>query len=72
MTTWDYEKHERVEMPAEMEAFLHEILSVYKKYGLSLGHEDDHGAFEVWPYDEDNVFWLMHAHKAYTAAEVVK
>jgi hypothetical protein len=65
MMIWDFGKNRFVEMPAEMEAFLREIAEVSKKHGLSIGHEDRHGAFEIDPYDEDNVDWLMHAYKHY-------
>ena len=42
-------------------AFVEEILKVYEKYNLSLGHEDHHGAFIIEPYDEVNVEWLRAA-----------
>lgn len=42
-------------------AFLNEIAEVCKKHGLSIGHEDRHGGFEIEPYDEENIKWLMAA-----------
>ena len=43
------------------EAFLKDIVAVYKKHGLSLGHEDHHGSFEIEDFKEDNVLWVMSA-----------
>ena len=40
------------------EKFINDIIEVSKKHGLSLAHEDRHGAFEVEPYDEENIEWL--------------
>ena len=63
---WDEIARENREMPSEMEAFLEEIQGVYRKYGLSLAHEDTHGSFYVELMDESNVQWLMTATKNYT------
>jgi hypothetical protein len=38
--------------------FIDDIIEISKKHGLSLGHEDHHGAFEVETYDEGNIEWL--------------
>jgi hypothetical protein len=43
------------------EAFIADIVSVYRKHGLSIGHEDNHGAFEIDDYHEVNVDWLQNA-----------
>lgn len=40
------------------EKFIDDIIEVCKKHGLSLSHEDSHGAFEIEPYDERNIEWL--------------
>ncbi len=45
----------------EVDAFLKEIIEVCKEHGLSLSHEDTHGAFIVEKYDKDNIQWLMEA-----------
>ena len=42
-------------------AFLDEIEAVCRKHGLSIGHEDCHGAFEIGPFDEDDIKWLRNA-----------
>jgi hypothetical protein len=41
--------------------FLDEISKVCIKYGLSLSHEDTHGAFEVEIYNKDLNNWLQAA-----------
>ena len=51
---------QRQEMP-EIDAFLFELAAVCKKHGLSISHEDGHGAFEVENYDEKLSDWLMDA-----------
>lgn len=44
-----------------VDAFLEEIISIYKKHGFSLGHEDSHGAFIVEEYSKENIQWLLNA-----------
>lgn len=41
--------------------FLREIERVEREHGLSLSHEDGHGAFMVEEFDEDYVEWLLGA-----------
>ncbi len=65
MKTWDCIENKEVDTPTEMEVFLNDIVDVYKKHGLSLSHEDYHGAFRVTTYDEENVEWLKAAQKWY-------
>lgn len=43
------------------DAFLADIVNVYKRHGLALGHEDGHGAFQVEAFAESNVVWLNQA-----------
>jgi hypothetical protein len=43
------------------EAFLADIEAAQRKHGLSLGHEDDQGAFKVVPFNERYVDWLWDA-----------
>lgn len=42
-------------------AFLRDVAAVCRKHKLSLSHEDPGGAFEVVPFDEEYVDWLMDA-----------
>jgi predicted SAM-dependent methyltransferase len=45
----------------EVMSFLEDIENVCKKHGLSLAHEDMHGAFVIEPYSIDNIEWLKSA-----------
>lgn len=42
-------------------AFLHDIENVCRAHGLSLSHEDGHGAFIVEPLSKYNLEWLRDA-----------
>lgn len=50
------------EQNADVDAFLHEISIICKKYNLSLGHEDNQGAFLIEEFKNDNIEWLNAAH----------
>ena len=65
METWDVIKKKKIETPAEMAAFLDDIIEVCKKHGLSISHEDCHGAFCIEEYCEENIEWLRNADKCY-------
>jgi hypothetical protein len=41
--------------------FIEEIIAISKKYELSIGHEDQQGAFIIEPYSEGNSMWLRSA-----------
>lgn len=45
----------------QAKAFLLDLIEVYKRHGLSLAHEDSHGAFLVERYSEINAEWLLEA-----------
>ncbi|MGL4666800.1 MAG: hypothetical protein ACRCWR_02585 [Saezia sp.] len=49
------------ESPDEKIDFLIDIVEVYKKHGLALGHEDFHGGFIIEKYDDSFVYWLNSA-----------
>lgn len=57
--------HRFIEMPDSMKKFIEDIISVYKKHNLSISHEDEHGAFIIDEYNEDNIGWLLSAYKRY-------
>jgi len=42
--------------------FIEDIISLYKKYNLSISHEDTHGAFVITRYSEENEDWLRQAY----------
>ena len=50
---------------AEVEAFLNEIEAVCRKHGLSISHEDTHGAFEIYPFDDESMAWFRASSHAY-------
>lgn len=52
--------NERVENPS-VDAFIEEVIAIGKKYGFSLSHEDQHGAFIVRPYSERLAEWFRDA-----------
>ena len=43
------------------QAFLDELAAVCQQHGLSLAHEDEHGAFLVRAYDPAYTKWLRDA-----------
>lgn len=49
-------------MDEKIKAFLDDIEKVYKKYNLSISHEDGGGAFIIEDYDETDTDWLRSAH----------
>lgn len=52
-------------IPQEMRDFIFEIIGVYNKYGLSIGHEDKGGNFVIQKFERSNVEWLKDAYKDY-------
>ena len=42
-------------------AFLEDLADVCKKHGLSISHEDEHGAFLVTEFDKSALEWLCSA-----------
>jgi hypothetical protein len=41
--------------------FLREYKELCKKYDVSLGHEDEHGGFILYEYDEEMIEWVEAA-----------
>ena len=60
-TFWDNEMGKRVPTPDNVRAFLVEIFSVCEKHGISIEHEDGHGAFILREYNESACEWLGNA-----------
>jgi len=46
---------------AHRERFLRALAAVCREFQLSLGHEDKHGAFEIHPYRDEYITWLLDA-----------
>lgn len=46
---------------SKIDAFLEDVVSVCRKHGLSIEHEDAHGGFEVTKFNRDAVDWLLAA-----------
>ena len=44
-----------------VDVFLAEIIEVCRKHGMSISHEDGHGAFEVVRFNDADSDWLMCA-----------
>ena len=65
---WDYDSegnYVEMDMPERMKNFLDAIHFICTIHGLSISHEDGHGAFIVEDYDERNIDWLFNADKHY-------
>jgi hypothetical protein len=56
----DYLKNQKV-TNKKADNFLNEIISICKKYNLSIAHEDIGGAFIICNYDINNIKWLNSA-----------
>ena len=65
---WDYDangNYVEMDMPERMKNFLDQIHFVCMIHGLSISHEDGHGAFIIEDYNEKNIDWLFNADKHY-------
>lgn len=64
MKRWDRKSKEMLDVP-DVDAFLADVVAVCERHRMSLGHEDRHGAFEVYrSVEPDAIRWLMDAHVA--------
>ena len=63
--TWDKSKCCFIDTPDKMQSFFDDIEELYKKYNLSIAHEDCHGCFLIEEYSEENMEWLRDAAKCY-------
>jgi hypothetical protein len=48
------------ELQERSKHFIEELIEVYKKYGLSLNHEDSHGAFIIEELSSNNIQHLRN------------
>lgn len=61
MKRWNEAASDFVEDP-RVDDFIADIVTVCIKHGMTIGHEDGHGAFLVHlKFDPANVTWLQHA-----------
>lgn len=61
MARWMTRRKENGDTPA-IDLFIEEIIAVCKKHGMSISHEDGHGAFVIENEDNERNFdWLRDA-----------
>jgi len=60
MKRWDSFLKIRTENK-KVDKFLDDIIKIYKKHKLSLGHEDSQGSFLIEKISEDNIEWIKGA-----------
>jgi hypothetical protein len=46
----------------KIKCFLCDIEKVYRKYDLSISHEDSHGSFIIEKFDQYNLDWLQECY----------
>lgn len=51
----------RMDAPHHIKCFYRELIALYKKYDISISHEDSQGCFIIENYNEHNVDWIMDA-----------
>lgn len=61
MAFYDVNARRRIESPS-VDAFIADLVQIYKRHGMSLAHEDGQGAFIVETLKETNIEWLQAAH----------
>ncbi len=55
-----------------VDAFLKAVSEVCKQHGLSISHEDRHGAFVIREMDADNLKWLNAAYDGTATTQNVR
>lgn len=58
---WDSRQNKEVESKAA-DDFINDLMRLYSKHGISISHEDGHGAFVLEPDSETNRNWVKNAH----------
>lgn len=53
--------YDRPEQSQNVRAFLDDLMRLYDKHGMSIGHEDGHGAFLIDPDGKHNRDWMVCA-----------
>jgi hypothetical protein len=57
---WSVVRGEEIENP-KIDAFIQEVIAIEHKHGLSIAHEDYHGAFVIQEASAENERWLNDA-----------
>lgn len=50
-----------MDTPFHVKSFYKQLIALYKKYNLSISHEDSQGGFIIENYNKNNVDWIMDA-----------
>jgi|DEB19_MinimDraft_3_1074340.scaffolds.fasta_scaffold620321_1 hypothetical protein len=58
MKSWNYKTSEFIETPEKLIKFMQELEALYKKYDLSIAHEDQGGGFIIEKYSDFNMEWM--------------
>lgn len=61
MKSWNYKTSEFMETPEKLIKFMEELEALYKKYDLSIAHEDQQGGFIIEKYSDFNMDWMKEA-----------
>ena len=61
MKSWNYKTSEFIETPEKLIEFMQELEALYKKYDLSISHQDSQGAFIIEKYSDFNMDWMKEA-----------
>ena len=51
--------------------FYNDLINLYKKYGISISHEDGHGGFILEEYDEFNIQGIKDASVTKEVVEIL-
>lgn len=61
MKSWNDKTSEFIETPEKQIKFMEELEALYKKYDLSIAHQDQGGAFIIEKYSDLNMEWMKEA-----------
>lgn len=56
----------------KQKAFVEAVLTVCRIHGMSIGHEDEHGAFVIRPYKQSDQEWLRDANPPQEQVDAAK
>lgn len=64
-TYWDYQSNNKVPSK-KADAFIKELIELYKKHDIVLSHEDTQGSFILCPLDEQHIRWIQDTNIDFT------